>query len=222
MKSFFNSEKGEATIVEATMLLPFCVIIIAALYYASVFLCQKAILQANLENALIYYKNIETDSYVTAPDHVSYFNQQISSTYQYNGVTQPLYRNFVMNFDEDEFKDFFQGLCGNMFFDNGKNVTVSLETVTNTPIYKTLKASATQIVSPAVSLEMVGIDNTLVIEVEAMVAVTNPDEFLRTSDLVVDIIGSLDIMGKIDEGICKKIIKKGLKFLDDFQFVLVK
>lgn len=56
MRQLIKSEKGTA-IVEATMLLPFCILMVLALYYASIFVCQKANLQANVENALIYYKS---------------------------------------------------------------------------------------------------------------------------------------------------------------------
>ena len=51
MAGLLNGEKGLA-VVEATLLLPFCFLMIFALYYAAIFLCQKANLQANLENAL--------------------------------------------------------------------------------------------------------------------------------------------------------------------------
>ena len=49
-------EQDGLAIVEATILLPFCFIMVIAIYYASIFMCQKANLQANLQTALIYYK----------------------------------------------------------------------------------------------------------------------------------------------------------------------
>lgn len=66
MRTLHKNEDGFA-IVEATILLPFCMIIVIALYYAAIFMCQKANLQANLQNTLIYYKNTYSDSYVTVP-----------------------------------------------------------------------------------------------------------------------------------------------------------
>ena len=58
MGKWIKNEKGLA-VVEATLLLPFCFIMIIALYYAAIFMCQKANLQANVQNALIYYKQRE-------------------------------------------------------------------------------------------------------------------------------------------------------------------
>ena len=65
MEKLIKNEKGLA-VVEATLLLPFCFIMIIALYYVAIFMCQKANLQANVQNALIYYKNTDSDNFVTA------------------------------------------------------------------------------------------------------------------------------------------------------------
>lgn len=71
MKQLIKSEIGTA-IIEATMLLPFCILMVIALYYAAIFVCQKANLQANVENTLIYYKNVYSDTYVKASAEMAY------------------------------------------------------------------------------------------------------------------------------------------------------
>ena len=50
-----KKEKGYI-FVEAVLVFPVCILIILALYYAAIFMCQRANLQASLQTALTYYK----------------------------------------------------------------------------------------------------------------------------------------------------------------------
>ena len=190
MEHSLKNEKGTA-IVEATLLLPFCIIMVLALYYAAIFMCQKANLQANLENALIYYKNVSSDTYVEASSTMAY--EEIDGTYAAvgNSYGEPQYefpyRFLGMKFDKAGFESFFHSMCGNMFFDDGSNVTVNA-TAKNYIVYREIRATASQTVKPAISLSMVGVKDSLEISCTATAVVTDGDEFIRNTDFVIDIV----------------------------------
>ncbi|MCD7807507.1 MAG: hypothetical protein LUH19_09265 [Lachnospiraceae bacterium] len=197
-----GKEESGLAIVEATILLPVCMIIVIAIYYASIFLCQKANLQANLQNALIYYKNVQSDSFVEAESQMSYSvsgNTQngVGSSY---GSTRGLfpYRFFMFNFSEDNFKSFFKSMCGNMFFDTGSNVSVEVETH-NYIIYKSIEATATQTVKPAISLSLAGVPDSMTISVSGEAVITDGDDLIRNVDFVIDIVSETSVGKKITE-----------------------
>ena len=130
MRKFHKDESGLA-VVEATILLPFCMIMVIAIYYAAIFMCQKANLQANLQNALIYYKNVESDTYVTAGSQMGYGNSSGTVTASGSSYSTPQelfpYRFFGMKFNKTEFESFFRSMCGYMFFDTGSNVSLTAD-----------------------------------------------------------------------------------------------
>ena len=102
------------------VMLPFCLIMVLALYYASIFMCQKANLQANVQNALIYYKNVDSDTYVEAFGDMSYSGgggTTVSGRGSSFGETSYRfpYRFFFMEFDKREFETFFRSMCGHIF-----------------------------------------------------------------------------------------------------------
>lgn len=189
---FFTSENGAVQIVEATILLPFCMLMVIALFYASIFICQKANLQANVQNALIYYKNVDSDTYVEASDKMPYHGtyggtiSAVGSSFSTPAYEFP-YRFFFMKFDGDKFKSFFRSVCGQMFFDDGSNVDLKVERE-NYVIYKTITATATQTVKPAISLKMVGASDSVTISVTGKVVVANGDDMVRNTDFVIDIV----------------------------------
>jgi Flp pilus assembly protein TadG len=209
MKKLHRNEEGVA-IVEATILLPFCMIMVIALYYAAIFMCQKANLQANLQNTLIYYKNTYSDSYVTVDDELSYTTNENTIAGVGSGYSEPTYLFpyrllFMKSVDRDAFGKFFRKMSGYMFFDDGSNVDVTVKK-TNYVIYKSITATATQEVSPAISFDMIGIDNTLTIKASGTVVISDGDEFIRDVDFAIDILedtklGDIakDAVGKVNE-----------------------
>ena len=58
--------------VEATIILPLAILSVIMLLFLSLFLYQRANLQAGLETTLVYYKNIVTDTYLTRNDSLVY------------------------------------------------------------------------------------------------------------------------------------------------------
>ena len=66
-----KKEKGHIA-VEAIVILPIAVLSTLLLLYLSLFLFQRASLQAALETTLVYYKNTVTDTYVTKNAEMEY------------------------------------------------------------------------------------------------------------------------------------------------------
>ena len=69
-----NKERG-AVEVEVTVILPIAILSVAMLLYLSLFLYQRANLQACLETSLVYYKSEVTETYVTKDSGVAYPGQ---------------------------------------------------------------------------------------------------------------------------------------------------
>jgi Flp pilus assembly pilin Flp len=211
MSKFIRKEDGLA-VVEATMLLPFCTIMIVALFYAAIFMCQKANLQANVQNTLIYYKNVDSDNYVEAKANMSYGDDNKAEGSSYGTPVYKFpYRFLSMPFDEDGFKSFFKSMCGHMFFDDGSNVEINVKPE-NYVIYKTITATATQTVKPAINLSMVGASNSLTITVTGTAVVTDGDDFMRNIDYVIDIVNQTSLGKKAQE-----IAQKGVDYYNDFK-----
>lgn len=217
MRKLREDEKGVA-VVEATLLLPFCIIMIIALYYAAIFLCQKANLQANLENSLLYYKNVESDTYVMASSTMAYNSEggTVSAEGSSYGQTSYLfpYRFLTMKFSEADFKSFFHSMCGYMFFDTGENVQITTKE-TNYVVYKEITATATQTVKPAISLEMVGMPNEMVISATGTVVVSDTEDFIQNTDFVIDIVEDTSL-GKAAGELVDKAVEFYNKFKEKF------
>lgn len=214
MKQLIKSEKGTA-IIEATMLLPFCILMVIALYYAAIFVCQKANLQANVENTLIYYKNVYSDTYVQASAGMAYqqngtISEGKGSSYASPTYEQP-YRFLGMKFDNAKFESFFRSMCGYMFFDTGSNIKLTTSTK-NYVVYKEIKATATQMVKPAVSLAMVGAPDAMEISCTSTVVISDADDFIRNTDFVFDIVEDTKL-GQAASG----VVDKAKGFYDKFK-----
>lgn len=205
MRKLHNDENGLA-VVEATILLPFCMIMVIAIFYAAIFMCQKANLQANLENTLLYYKNTYSDTYVAAKGQMAY--QKSGEVQAANGSSfeEPVekfpYRFFGMKFNSAAFESFFRSMCGNMFFDTGSNVKVHSDKH-NYIIYKTLTAKVSQQVKPAVSLAMVGGPRTMEIEATGTVVINDGDDFIRNVDFIIDVTSKTAFGQKVSEMVGK-------------------
>ena len=199
-------EQDGLAIVEATILLPFCFIMVIAIYYASIFMCQKANLQANLQTALIYYKNAESDNYVEAKTNMSYSTTDgtigaVGSSYGQPSLLFP-YRFFGMSFNSRKYEAFFRTVCGYMFFDDGSNVILSSKTH-NYVVYQTIAATAKQTVKPAISFSMIGIPDSLEISVQGEVVVNDADDLINNVDFVINILSDTKVGQKAAEMVQK-------------------
>ncbi len=218
-KKFHKDESGLA-IVEATILLPVCILMIMAVYYASIFMCQKANIQANLQNALVYYKNTGSDTFIEANANMAYVRDENrlttagGSAYGTPSEKFP-YRLILFSIDEDNFRSFFRSMAGVMFFDSGENIEITADS-TNFVIYKSIKATATQTVRPAISFAMIGLPDAITIEVTGEVVVTDGDEFIRNIDLAVDLLSDTKL-GEMAKNIGSKASELYSKFKTTFK-----
>ena len=209
MKQFGRDSRGYV-FVEATLLLPFCLLMIVALFYVALFMCQKANLQANLENTLIYYKNVDSDTYVTAKSQMSYTTAGAEDSADGSSFEEPSikfpYRFFLSansrNIAEGNMESFFRSMCGHMFFQTESNVKFSAQEK-NYVVYKVITASATQTVHSAVSFSAIGIPDTMTIAVSGKAVVSDGDEFIRDVDFVTDLMSDTALGQSVESGIAK-------------------
>ncbi len=221
MKHFFSNENGHV-IVEATIVFPAAILMVIALFYAAIFLCQRANLQANLNNALIYYKNIQSDSFIGQPStdmayKVSTKTEIKGTQFERNPKTKFPYRSIFFSGelkDSDKFKSFFRSMMGTMFFDTGENVEVTLKT-RNLIIYKEISATAKQVITPAISFELIGIDGAMTIEADASMVISDGDSFVSNIDFVTKLIMDSKWGDKI-QGFTERIGELYEKFKDLF------
>ena len=224
MRHFFMKEQGN-TIVEATIVYPVTIFVFFVLLYASLFLCQRANLQANLEDALIYYKNAGTDTYVSVDDKMRFYKEGETihakgNCYEVPGKLNP-YRRIgkalgnALGFEEissDKFSQFFHSSCGHMFFYTGKNVQVELESVTDALLYKKITAKATQTLKSPINLAIVGATHKMTIVAKATVVVVDGDDMIRDIDFAGDVIKDTKFGTAVSE-----VAGKAMNFYDDLK-----
>ena len=218
MKELWKNRKGDS-IVEATILLPFCTVMIVALYFAAIYVCQKANLQANLQNTLIYYKNIYSDTFMVPADNITYTikSGDGSGTNSGGGVYsykpekyKNPYRFFIMDKPGKEFKTVFLTMCGNMFFETpgGDNIVVKV-TPKNYVVYQSLTVDVSQSITPAINLSMIGVKSSIDLEVSGTVVISDGDDFIRNIDFAIDVLENTKIGEKL-----KGLVKKAGNFYD--------
>lgn len=193
--TYMQKEQGH-TIVEATIIYPVTILVFFVLLYAALFVCQRANLQANLEDALIYYKNADSDTYVTAGRELSFSTDgniiaAAGNTYEEPQKLDP-YRSIfrsvgIGSVNSGNFSSFFRSAYRHMFFDDGSNITVTIKEQ-NFLIYKRLTATAEQTVRPAVNIAFVGASNSLTISSTATVVVVDGDSMIRDIDFAKGLV----------------------------------
>ncbi len=195
MRKLIKKQDG-MVVVEATIIMPIVILCTIALYYAAIFLCQKANLQTSLEVAAVYYKNTLTDTYVDTQE-IDYIYDE-SGFYSASGsVQEKIYRlnpyaDLLQKFDEERFKEIFYSNCKFMFFDSGEDISFAAVKDTNYLVYREITVTAKQTLTPAISFKFIGIENNEVtITSSVKLVVNNTDEFIRNIDFGMDIIDEI-------------------------------
>lgn len=201
----YRDERGVASFVEAAIYLPFCILSVLVLLYASLFLTIKANLQSSLQSAIIYFKNEESDTYVVTNAEMSMSDTKEADIFEEPRILNP-YRLIFMKFDEDQFQRFVSKLGGYMFFSRMSDVTISAKRE-NYMICKRITASAEVEYKPALSLyyPMLSVDkgsiNHWVLRSSASCVITDGDEIIRNIDLINDVTGLGDDIGTVMNGV---------------------
>lgn len=208
------TENGMSSIIEATVVMPVALVMILALYFAAIWMAQKASLQEALQETLIYYKNQESDTYVTAKSRMARGSVSKGSDINVSGKLSP-YRLFTTKFNESDFRSFFLENYGNQFFD-GSGVEVHA-TCSNYLIYKEIHAYAVRNVSPPFSFKIAGVDltekNVIPIQASASIVVSDGDDFTRNTDLILDVINDTEL-GQNFQTVINKVADLYQRFKD--------
>lgn len=185
-----RDEKGDV-VVEATIILPIAILCVILLLYVSVFVYQKAILQAALETSIVYFKNTLTDNFVEQNEEVSYTAEDDGARAEGNHyrAEQPLnpYAKFTTwnkKVSKADFEKYFNSITGTMLFADDLEVNIKYH---NYILYKEIEVTAEQIVKFPIDFSLIGVDNEVNLSASAKVAVVDHDEMIRNMDYAVDI-----------------------------------
>ncbi len=195
--------------VEAIIILPVAILSAVMLLYLSLFLFQRALLQASLETTLVYYKNMVTDTYVIKNEGVSYTRRDesyIGAGNSYSAV-RPLspYRGLFgdgnrLNSQED-FEKYFRSAAGGMLFHQGLALTIDYS---NYVFLKQFEVTAVQDVAFPIDLSILGIGREIKISATARVAVVDHDSTVRNLDYAVDLLEDTRL-GELARNLASKI-----------------
>ncbi|WP_300809271.1 hypothetical protein [uncultured Acetatifactor sp.] len=207
-----GKEKEQGAVeVEVMVMLPVAILSVAMLLYLSLFLFQRANLQACLETSLVYYKNTVTDTYVTKDSQVIYGtgdSRYIGKGNSYS-ATEPLnpYRGMFGDGNHlnsrEAFEQYFRSVAGRMLFQN--HLTLKID-YTNYVFLKQFEVTASQEVSFPLDLSALGIGKDYQITATARVAVVDHDSTIRNVDYAIDLLEDTRL-GEAAKSLASKIAK---------------
>lgn len=195
--------------VEAAILLPLAVLSVLLLLYLSLFLFQRANLQAALETAVVYYKNTVTDSYVTKNETAEYTRDGESYIGKGNSYSakEPLspYRGMFGDGNNlnsaSDFETYFRSIAGDMLWEDNLTLTIDY---TNYVLLKQLEVTAVQTVDAPIDFSAIGADNQYVISAAARVAVVDHDGIIRDADYAIGLVEDTKL-GEIAGDLASKV-----------------
>jgi len=205
--------------VEAVFIMPIAVLSTILLLYLSLFMFQRANLQAGLETALVYYKNTITDAHVTQNEVVSYVKTETSSTasgnsYEVEGSLNP-YRGILGTGYKSlesttDFEKYFRSIAGGMLFDDNMTFTVDVK---NYALFKRMDVTVTQIVDAPIDFGLLGLGNKLEITATSQVNLVDHDDMIRNVDYAIDIVEDTKL-GELAKSFATKFGEWYNKFLE--------
>lgn len=227
-----RKKEGGYVIVEATIVYPIVVMVFFVILYAAMFIYHKANLQASIENALIYFKNQRSDSYVEIEDRIKKeTTSMIGNKYNRPEFLFP-YRHGFQFLVEGTTK-VIQKLDGSMendegvderltedfkkYFNSSYDIDISEIKVIprNFYFFKEIEVRAVKKIKTSLNLAMVGGLNEIEIKAIAKVVVVDGDNFIRDVDYVTFLLEDTKF-GKSIKEIKQKIIEGYEKIKDKF------
>ena len=203
-----NKAQG-AVEVEAAVILPLACLSVFLLLYLSLFLFQRASLQACLETSLVYYKNTVTDTYVAKKGSLEYAHGDDSymgtgNDYSVSGPLSP-YRNMfgdggTLN-SQEGFEQYFRSVAGNMLFND--NLELSID-YSNYVVLKQFEVTAVQKVSAPIDFKALGVGNEYTISATARVAVVDHDNIIRDVDYAICLLKDTKL-GEMAKNLASKV-----------------
>ena len=192
-KQLHNNEKG-AMFVEASFVFPIMILIIIAMYYASIMAYERAALQSGVESTALLYKNSYSDDYidigsnVTASkeeDMVSYDNLNTQESLKFNNPYDCIFMTKDGTVKATLNNGLFKSITGYLFWGNTLNVEVNHE---NYIVYKKVSITATETAKLPLDFSIIGLPNEYKISATATAMVNDTDEFIRDTDLVMNVV----------------------------------
>lgn len=205
-----KKNKGECgeVVVEATIILPIAILCVILLLYISIFICQKAILQAALQTSVVYFKNTLTDNFVEQNDELTYSSEEdgvsaIGNKYNTPEPLNPYEKYFLFNkkVSDEGFKDYFESVAGNMLFKDNLELTIDYS---NYILFKEINVTAVQVVTFPIDFSIIGVGGEVNLSATARVAVVDHDELVRNIDFAIDIFADTKI-GEAVKNITSKV-----------------
>ena len=189
MKQRIDKNQEGMVEVEATFIFPIMILCVILLLYVSLFLYQRANLQASLETALLYYKNTLTDTYVERSDTIEYlFREEAyigkANTYSADRVLNPYRWVDGKNKSQESFEVYYQSVTENMLFGEPE-ITYDY---TNYLLMKEIKVTATQTVEAPINFALIGVDNSYEISVTSRMVAVDHDDTIRNVDYIFDLL----------------------------------
>lgn len=212
--------------VEATIILPLAVLSVIMLLFLSLFLYQRANLQAGLETTLVYYKNTVTDTYLTRKDNITYSEEDGSrigagNAYEaqrplnpYRGLLHAVTDNLDGQGMTGGFEQYFYSVAGGLLF--AKDLKIEID-YTNYVLIKEYRATAVQTVTWPIDLSLIGVGKEYEISAAARVVVADHDGIIRDADYAIDLLEDTKL-GEIAHELAGKVktaydkMKEILKF----------
>lgn len=208
MRTKKQQEQGYL-VVEAIVLFPLAILSSLLLLYLSLFLFQRANLQAALETSLVYYKNTVTDTYVSKNEEVQYEKGEQSYVGKGNSysASEPLspYRGMFGDGNklnsQAAFEKYFRSVAGGMLFDDDLSLTIDYS---NYVFLKQFEVTATQKVSAPIDFRLLGVGNEYSISATARVAVVDHDSTVRDIDYAIDLLEETKL-GDLAKSLASKV-----------------
>lgn len=205
-----NCREDGHTIVEATIIYPITILLVFVMIYAGLMVCYRANLQASLEEALIYCKNENIDTYIEAlsewehdqnTDGVIGNKSKIEKKESEVKMLNP-YRS--MKLEKSTISKLFKDSYGMLFFSQSLPASDITVTEKDYGIYRKIKLEESMTLKPAMSFSPVGIeDNSVQITATATAVVVNQDATIRDIDFACDMFQQTSIgqsvMGLVDK-----------------------
>lgn len=206
MKNKIQKENGYV-IVEATVVYPIAVLIFFVIFYAAVFLFQRARLQAGLENALLYYKSEKVDSYISMLDKIG--NEEGAKTgnqiqIEKSGFKNPYGDMLSLLIDTVTKEDKKDEEKIEKFLKASYNIDADVELdYKNLYFVKKIEAKATMKQSTGINIAWIGASNHVDIVADAKLMVVDGDNFIGDADFVVDLISKTAVGEKLSDAVDK-------------------
>ena len=198
MKEHIHRKQQGAVEVEAIIILPLAILSIVWLLYLSLFLFQRANLQAALETSVVYYKNAVTDTYVWKNAEVAYSYVEENAIGAGNSylAERPLnpYRGILENNEglgsQEDFEKYFYSVTGNMLFNDDLSLTI---TYNKNWIVDEFEVTAVQKVTFPIDLSLIGVGKEYEITASSRAAVVDHEDLIRNVDYGIDLLEDTEL-----------------------------